>query len=162
MGSPKASVATAAANTVGAIMTRRVVTIGPDDTASDVKRILESRKLHHLVVVGLSGQVLGLVSDRDLAKCLSPLLGRRSERDQDANSLGRKVHQIMTRRVPMCRETDTIAAAGQLMLDKDVMCLPVVDESGGCVGVVTTHDLMAWCMVRCAGAADSCAVPWAA
>jgi len=161
MASPRTSGPTGAANTVGAIMTRKVVTISPDDTAADVKRMLESRRLHHLVVVG-HGRVMGLVSDRDLSKCLSPFIGRRSEREQDASSLNRKVHQIMTRHVPTCRETNSIAAAGQLLLDKDVLCLPVVDAEDRCVGIVTSHDLLAWCMVRCAGAADSCAVPRAA
>jgi acetoin utilization protein AcuB len=149
------------ANTVAAIMTRRVITVRPDDTAADVKQILESRKLNHLIVVD-KGQVLGLVTDRDLFKCLSPFLGRRIEREQDANSLNRKVHQFMSRRVQACRETDTIASAGATMLEKDLLCLPVVDAAGKCIGIVTSHDLLAWCMVRCAGAADTCAIPRAA
>jgi acetoin utilization protein AcuB len=159
MGSPPSSSRPQIpANTVGAIMTRKVVTVSPDDTAADVKRILETRRLNHLVVVA-NGEVHGLVSDRDLFKCLSPFIGRRIEREADANSLNRKVHQIMSRRVPTCLETETIAAAGQRMLDRDLLCLPVVDATGECVGIVTSHDLLAWCMVRCAGAADSCALP---
>ena len=43
-----------------------------------------------------------------------------------------------------------------------VSCLPVLDSEGKCVGIVAAHDLLGWCMVRCAGAPDSCAVPWAA
>ncbi len=151
-----------AGNTVGAIMTRKVVTASPDDTAAQVKRILETRSLNHLVVVTDLGEVVGLVSDRDLFKCLSPFIGRRTEREQDANSLSRKVHQFMQRRVTTVKETDTIANAGERMLEQDVLCLPVVDNAGACIGIVTSHDLLAWCMVRCAGAADSCAVPWAA
>ena len=147
--------------TVGTIMTRKVVTALPDDTLADVKRIFETRGFHYLIVVDHQ-RVMGLVSDRDLLRSLSPFIGRRIEREQDASSLHRKVHQIMTRRVTTCTEATSIADAGKLMLERGLSCLPVVDAEHRCVGILTTHDLLAWCMVRCAGAGDTCAVPWAA
>jgi len=70
-------------------MTRQVVTALPDDTAADVKRILESRRLHHLVVVdhGCWGWCR-----RDLSSA-EPVPGPAQRAHQDAHSLNRKVHR---------------------------------------------------------------------
>jgi CBS-domain-containing membrane protein len=51
------------------------------------------------------------------------------------------VFEIMTRRVFSCRPGDTLATAAGLMWDHDVGCLPVVDEGGQVVGMVTDRDI---------------------
>jgi len=51
-----------------------------------------------------------------------------------------KIVQIMTKTVRTCRETDTLAQAAQLMWDFDVGAVPVVDDSGQVVGIVTDRD----------------------
>ena len=142
-------------------MTRRVVTASPDDTLATVRKMFRELEFHHLVVVERR-RVIGLMSDRDLLRNLSPFIGRRTEREQDINCLNRKVHQVMTRHVVSCAEETSIADAGMLILERDLSCLPVLDSEGRCVGIVAAHDILGWCMVRCAGAPDSCAVPWAA
>ena len=52
-----------------------------------------------------------------------------------------KVREIMTREPKVASPDITLAAAGALMLDGDCGILPVVDEAGKLVGVVTDRDL---------------------
>lgn len=149
------------AATVGSIMTRHVVTITMDDSLRRVREIFNSVWFHHLVVVD-AGRVVGVLSDRDLLRNLSPFVGKTTERTQDRHTLDKRAHQAMTRRLVSCRAETTLADAGRMMMDFRVSCLPVLDPAGACVGIVTMRDIMNWAMVRCAGGPDACALPEAA
>jgi len=54
------------------IMTKRIVTVGFEDTLSTVKEIFDTVKFHHLLVVE-DGELQGIVSDRDLLQGQSDL-----------------------------------------------------------------------------------------
>ena len=138
-------------------MTRRVVKVSMDDSLWEFREIFERSGFHHLVVED-GKRVVGVVSDRDLLKNISPFLGKMSEREQDTFTLQRRVHQIMTRTLVACSPGTTLAEAGRMMLENKVSCLPVLDERGACVGIVTMHDMLAWSLVRCAGDNDRCPV----
>jgi CBS domain-containing protein len=51
-----------------------------------------------------------------------------------------QIARIMTRPVTTCHQTDTLEHAVQLMWDRDIGFLPVVDDLGMLVGVVTDRD----------------------
>ncbi|MCB9561898.1 MAG: CBS domain-containing protein [Kofleriaceae bacterium] len=52
-----------------------------------------------------------------------------------------KVKKIMNPEVRTCRSIDMLDRAAQLMWDHDIGCLPVVNESGHVVGMVTDRDI---------------------
>ncbi len=54
-----------------------------------------------------------------------------------------KVEQLMTREVKVCRESDTLNRAAQLMWEFDCGCIPVISANGDgkLVGVVTDRDI---------------------
>lgn len=53
----------------------------------------------------------------------------------------RNVGEVMTRNVRSCRPEDTLAAAAVAMSEADCRFLPVVDEAGHPIGVVTDGDI---------------------
>lgn len=126
---------------VDSVMTTELVTVGPDDTLGEVREVFDTHRFHHLLVVE-HFKVVGVISDRDLLKHLSPFVGKLSERAQDAFTLQRKVHQVMSRNVVTIRADTDIAQATRLMLDHGVSCLPVLDERQHPIGVVTWRDLL--------------------
>jgi acetoin utilization protein AcuB len=65
------------------IMSKKVVSVEMDDKLSAVKELFDRLKFHHLLVVE-SGKLVGVVSDRDLLRALSPKLGTISESEKDA------------------------------------------------------------------------------
>ncbi len=130
---------------VEAIMSRTVVTVGLDEPLRSVQELFDRYRFHHLIVVD-GGRVVGVVSDRDLMRNLSPFVGKASERTMDTASLQRKVHQIMTRQPVTCRADEPIASAGLVMLQHNVSCLPVISESGACRGIITSRDVLRWCL----------------
>jgi CBS domain-containing protein len=52
-----------------------------------------------------------------------------------------KVEQLMSRTVKTCRATETLNRAAQLMWENDCGCIPVVDDDGRAVGIVTDRDV---------------------
>jgi CBS domain-containing protein len=52
-----------------------------------------------------------------------------------------KISELMTRPVQVCRPTDTLDRAAQLMWDHDIGVLVVVDDSRQVVGMVTDRDI---------------------
>ncbi len=130
---------------VNDIMTRKVLTVDMDRSLSEVRRVFERAPFHHLVVIE-DGKLVGLVSDRDVFREISPFAGTPTERACDAFTLRKHVHQIMTRTPTTCGAKDEAAAVCKRMLDQRVSCMPVVNERGACVGIVTIRDVAHWAL----------------
>lgn len=126
---------------IGQIMCRELATVEPDDSLHRVKAIFELHGFHHLPVVE-QGRLVGVISDRDLLRNVSPFIGRMSERTQDTTTLDRRAHQIMTRKLVTVSPAMALPEAVQLLLSSSISCLPVVTEAGQLVGVVTWRDLL--------------------
>jgi len=58
------------ATPVSAVMTRQVLTVAPDTSIAEAARHMATRWIRHLPVVS-QGQLVGMVSQRDLCKILS-------------------------------------------------------------------------------------------
>lgn len=132
---------------VAEIMTKRIVTIGFDDTVATVKEIFDSVKFHHLLVVE-EGRLLGVVSDRDLLRAMSPFIGSVVETARDIGTLGRRVHQIATRKPVTLLPDADVADAIELLVANPISCIPIVDEEGRPVGIVSWRDVLATCAAQ--------------
>jgi acetoin utilization protein AcuB len=126
---------------VDQIMARDIIAIAMDDDVGRVRELFEEHRFHHLLVIE-QGRLMGVISDRDLLRNLSPFIGRRSERNQDVETLDRRVHQIMTRKPVTIPPEMKVEDAARLMLKSRVSCLPVVTEKRHAVGIVTSRDLL--------------------
>ena len=127
------------------IMKQRVATIGMDDTLETVRDFFASAPFHHLLVIE-EEHLVGILSDKDLYKALSPFLGSGSENQRDRDTLQRRVHQIMPRSPVTVSPQSSIAEACDLLLTHGISCLPVL-ENGQVVGIVTWRDLLRSCYV---------------
>lgn len=125
---------------IPSVMTHRIVTVQMDDSLAVVKEIFEASGFHHLLVVE-NEKLVGVLSDRDYLKAISPFLNSISERIRDRATLERKVHQIMTREVITLEVTDTMVSAIGLFNRHKISCLPVIDETGKPVGIVSWRDI---------------------
>ncbi len=123
------------------IMTRGAATVEMDDSVERVRDLFEEHGFHHLLVIE-KGRLLGVVSDRDLLRNLSPFIGKLAERPHDLATLNRRVHQIMTRKPVTVTPEMSVEAAAHVMLEQHVSCLPVVTEDGNLVGIVSSRDLL--------------------
>lgn len=137
------------------LMTGTVRTIRPDETVAAAMDLLSASEARHLPVVNDEGALLGIVSDRDV-------LGWLGRQDDDAARLAQmaassparsKVSEIMTRD-PITAGIDTdIEDVVELLLEHRVGALPVVDDDGKVLGILSYVDVLrAWQRER--GAAE--------
>ena len=128
------------AETVQEIMTTRVVTVEMDDSLEVIRDIFRKVKFHHLLVVD-NERLVGVISDRDLLKAISPYIGTMSETTRDRATLEKRAHQIMSHYPYTVRKYCSLQEATQLILRQGVSCLPVTTPEKYIEGIVTWKDL---------------------
>ena len=126
---------------VADFMTRNVFQIEMDTTVWEMSQIFQEHNFHHLVVMEEEALV-GIISDRDVLRSVSPFIQTFSEQRRDRDTLNRKAHQIMTRHPVTIVESESLFTAGQTMLNRRVSCLPVVDAHGKLCGIITSKDVI--------------------
>ena len=125
-----------AAGEVAALMTPRPVTTLPDTAVSEVWRIMNERRFRHMLVAEDAVRLVGLVTQRDLL-----VAARTSERRIDFDD-DRPVSEVMNRDVDTVLPECCAAEAARHMLRTKRSCLPVVDEEGVLVGILTEADYL--------------------
>lgn len=90
----------------------------PTPPGATVQQLFKEHRFHHLLVVD-DRTLVGIISDRDLLKAISPNIGTMSETDRDRATLNKRAHQVMTSDPISVRPTTPFAAA-TLMLEKKV------------------------------------------
>ncbi len=115
---------------VSEVMANDVLTIAPDAPLEQAAAEMRLGRVRHLPVVDPKGKLVGMLSSFDVMKGLST---RR----------GAQVVDVMSLRLFSVREDDGASAAAKLMRTKKVGCLPVIDEKGRLVGLVTESDFLA-------------------
>lgn len=113
-----------------------------DDLVSQAQQRMQSATIRHLPIVTEGGQLLGLLTDRDLRQAGAssvPLLARY---EAPLLLMTMKVKDIMTTDVYTVIEETTVATAGQLFLDYKLGCLPVVYTDNRLAGILTVTDLL--------------------
>jgi acetoin utilization protein AcuB len=116
------------------------VHVALDDSLDTIRRVFEERRFHHVIVMH-ERRIVGVISDRDLLRHVSPFAGTPSERSLDAASLRRRAHQIMTRAFCTIAPDATVEDAARMLLSQGISCVPVVEDDR-CIGIVTTRDLL--------------------
>jgi len=126
---------------VDKIMSRKLVTVEMDDSLHEIREIFEHVRFHHILVVD-NNRLMGVISDRDLLKAVSPYASTVAERPRDAATLRKRAHQIMNHK-PITIFTDgNVLEAMHLFIDKKISCLPVLNRDETIAGILTWHDIL--------------------
>ena len=128
------------------IMTTRVATVSMDDRLSVIKDIFEQAHFRHLLVLE-EGELVGIISDRDLLRAISPYLDSPAETSRDTETLNKRAHQIMSRHPVTVAAHLSVRDGIKLMLEKGVSCLPVL-EHGTLVGIISWKDFLTMALER--------------
>jgi CBS domain-containing protein len=133
------------ATTVRDVMTRRVLAAHEDAGFKDIVMILRRGRFSSLPVIDQLGVVIGVVSEGDLlAKmAVEPVLPvAASPQRRGAKAAALAAGELMTRPAITIGPSATLRDAAQLMQDQRVKRLPVVDDSGRLMGIVSRVDLL--------------------
>lgn len=113
------------------LMEGSVVSVAPDETATEAARLLARHNVGSLPVCGEDGGLRGVITDRDIVlRCVAI--------EEDPAKV--PVQKIMTRNCATISPKADAREAAQLMAAKQVRRLPVV-EADKVVGMVSLGDL---------------------
>jgi len=136
-------------STVADVMTREVVTVGPEASFRDVVRLIEDRHVDALPVVDGVGKVVGIIDESDLLLKEEYAEGQRGQsglpwqrRRDRARASATTVQQAMSRHVVTVESGATLTTAARLMHRNHVSGLPVVTADRRLEGIVTRSDLL--------------------
>ena len=102
------------------------VTILKDNTVGDALQIMQENKIGGIPVVDNDGMLIGIVTNRDL----------RFQSDME-----RKIEEVMTKEnIVTTHETD-LKSAAKVLLENKIEKLPVVDNNGKLIGLITYRDI---------------------
>ncbi len=125
------------------IMTKEVISANHDMTLKRASEIFIEYGFHHIPVVDDHDHVIGIVSDRDVCKHVSPYLGTEHERALDRQTLKLLISDVMTTEPITITEESRLDTASILLLEHNFSCLPVIDiEHDTLMGIVTWKDLL--------------------
>jgi CBS domain-containing protein len=135
------------------VMTPHPLTAHPDQTLAEVARVMIDRDVRAVPVVDEGGQLLGMVTHRELLRYLIPDYLQRHKSGEfrapnkaqlqrgSADPREMPVKDVMARTVLCLSEDQTLSDVANLMSNKDVDRFPVVRE-GVVVGFLTRADLI--------------------
>jgi len=127
--------------TLDKIMSFPVVTVELDDSLKMVKGILDNARFNHVLVVE-HRKLIGLISDRDVYRVISPTFGTPLETHKDVQAMNRLVHTFMTRKPLTLHRTNNMFEAVDLFLANNISCIPIVDSENHVEGIVTKKDIL--------------------
>jgi acetoin utilization protein AcuB len=124
-------------------MSKNLKSISAQATISTAGSKMKEFAIRHLLVVEeKTGTLLGLISDRDIKKIVSPFAGSEQATDRDNSTLQVAVHVVMRKNPITIGAGEKLKTAAELMLRKKVSCLPVVDVTNSPLGILTTDDMI--------------------
>ena len=123
------------------LMTSSVVTVRNDDTVATAYELMLENRFRHLVVLNEDGELVGLLTHRDL---LRHALIERAELPvglQRSILKRLQVEEVMTSEVETAEPGQWLHEAAQRMFENKYGCLPVVEDAR-LVGILTESDFV--------------------
>lgn len=126
------------------VMTRDPLTVTPETRVKQAVTLLAERKISALPVVDSRGHVFGIVSEADLIRDAFAHDARAHElpHDDTGRTPALLVSEVMTSPVVTVRERTDLAEAVSLMTSRRLKSLPVVDDQGQAVGMLSRSDVL--------------------
>lgn len=121
--------------TVKAILEQKgggVYTLGPNDRLSDAVKLLATHRIGALVVTNGENQIVGILSERDIVRCLA---------QEGGAALDGVVRTAMTPKVSICTENHTVNQVMETMTRGRFRHLPV-ERDGKLIGIVSIGDVV--------------------
>jgi len=124
------------------LMTEAPATVRPTSTVRSAVEILQALDVRHLPVVNEDGELVGMISDRDLRALSIPTLVGDEYVGDLRTALEASVSSIMSTGVISVEAESAVAEIVDLLLDNRIGAVPVTDEEGVLIGIVSYVDIL--------------------
>lgn len=126
---------------IGRIMHTDLITISPDASLVEARKLIERKNIDHLLVVNDKDKLVGILSDRDLKQYWASPATTLSTHELTYLLEKILVKMIMVKAVTTITPETTIERAAHIMQTRNINSLPVMEQEE-LVGIVTSTDVM--------------------
>ena len=124
-------------------MTRKVITVDPDNTVFEAQELMANNHVRHLPVIDANQHLIGIVTDRDIRSAMPYQFIKEScSVEQREEICALTVKDIMTEDPITVSPTYTIQDALLMIQNSKVGALPVVEDDGKLSGILSVRDLL--------------------
>ena len=126
------------------VMTRNLVTATADETLAAVRDKLHSNNIQHIPVVK-GDQIIGMISKGDLLRMEHHLTAFNSLKAIETNKEifdTMLAGDVMTRKLVMLREKDSLSSAVDIFRENLFHALPVLNDQHELAGILTPLDIL--------------------
>lgn len=124
------------------VMNTKVYSVKVTDDFAKVEDIMRTYKVRHVPVVSETGQVIGLVSQRDLFRISKPRITEEGYRYNPAELNEFVLKHVMTAGPYTAKFDDSLAPALTIMSQNRYGCIPVVNGELQLLGIITESDIL--------------------
>ena len=143
--------------TVTEVMTCNPITVKAETPLQEAIKILAEKRISGLPVIDDAGQLIGIISETDLMwqetgvtlpayiMILDSVIYLKNPADYERDlhkALGQTVGEVMSKKPITISPNQPLREAAKLMRDRKIHRLPVVDESGQIIGILTRGDII--------------------
>jgi len=122
-------------------MTTDLITVEDDTSMMKASMIMKEKKIRCLPVVNKKGQLAGIVSDRDLKDAAPSKATTLDVYELNYLLSSIKIKDLMTKNVVYVKPDETVEFAAILMLENKISSLPVINDKGALIGIITQTDI---------------------
>ena len=115
------------------VMTQHPVCCHAGDTAQAVAKLLRDADVGSMPVIGKSGRLEGIITDRDL--CCSIVA-------EGLDPTATSIRDFIKKDPIGCRGEQSLDSCERLMQTHQIRRIPVIDGDGYCIGIVSQADLV--------------------
>jgi CBS domain-containing protein len=126
------------------VMTRHLVTARKDETLTSIKEKLQFNNIQHIPVVE-DKKIVGMISKGDLLRMEHHLTVFNARKAIETNQVvfdTMLAGDVMTKKLVMLREKDSLSSAVDLFRENLFHALPVLNEHHELVGILTPLDIL--------------------
>jgi CBS domain-containing protein len=109
-----------------------VITITPDQTIRDALTTLAQHNVGALVVIDSANKPVGIISERDIVRLAA----------KNENLFSLKINEVMTTNLILGVPQDELRAVANIMTEKRIRHLPIVDDQGKLIGIISIGDIV--------------------
>jgi len=108
-----------------------VFTVRPEHSVADAAALLTTKRVGVAVVCDAKGKLVGVLSERDIVKGLA---------QYGKAALEMPVRNVMSSPVVTCSPADTVKSVMEVMTERRIRHLPVLEKDGDLLGIVSIGD----------------------
>jgi acetoin utilization protein AcuB len=113
------------------IMTASVITLKSESSLEEAERLFKQHHFRHIPIISAEGKVIGILSDRDFIGGIP-----------HASLKKVLIKDKMKTNILTARPQTEIPTIAEVMIQYHIGCLPILDENGLLVGILTRGDIL--------------------